>query len=241
MEYFVSNSEIKQHGQFIKQIYRIWGHYIALKLKNTIITANHITLFRIPLMAIVSVFIVSEIYLLHIIAAFLIILFSMFDALDGSLATLKNERSVLGAWLDPQVDRLGFLILFIVLAYFLSKSNILYIYLSMYTLSIFYFRGAISGDIYHKEKFRLLKNKNEKDISTNKSVRKKTGLLFMMRNAHMQLSPHTHNVALYVAVGLVLQIVDYVMIYLALYLTVWYFWEACKVVRKANTIDSMNA
>lgn len=236
----IKNSEIKKHEQFIKHIYRIWGHSIALQLKNTTITANHITLFRIPLMALVSVFIISEIYFLHMVSAILIVLFSMFDALDGSLATLKNERSILGAWLDPQVDRLGFLMLFIVIAYFLSKTNFLYVYLSMYTLSIFYYRGAISGDIYHKDKFQLLKDSNIKNIPDFESSKRKKGFMNLIRKVHMQLSPHTHNVALYLALGLLFQILGFVMIYLAIYLTLWYFWDGFKVIKKANIIDSKN-
>jgi phosphatidylglycerophosphate synthase len=233
----MSSSDIKKHGQLIKHFYRVCGHFIALKLRHTSISANQITLSRMIIMIIIALFIISEIYLLHLVAAFLILIFSMFDALDGSLANLKNERSTLGAWLDPQVDRLGFLILFIVVAYFLSKTNFLYVYLSMYTINIFYFRGAISGDIYHKDKFKLLRDSNNKDLTNNELFKNKRGLMSFIKSAHFQLSPHTHNVALYIALGLAFQIVGFVMIYLAIYLTIWYFWDGFKVIKKANQID----
>ena len=234
----MSNSEIKKHGQIIKQAYRLWGHFLAVKLKNTSITANHVTLSRILIMVIVSICILSDVYFLHIVAAFLIILFSMFDALDGSLASLKNERTILGAWLDPQVDRLGFLMLFIVVGFYLSVVHEFYVYLAMYVLSIFYYRAAIPGDIRHKDKFILLKKESKKNEKYNESSRSKTGLIYLLRRIHMQFSPHTHNVALYIAIGLVFRALDYVMVYLALYLTIWYLWEGYKVVKQAKIIDN---
>ena len=98
-------------------VYRICGYYLAKLLKHTFITPNQITLSRILLIVTASWIIIYENQFMQIVAAILIILFSMFDALDGSLAVEKNQRTVLGAWLDPQVDRLGFLILFLPVAY----------------------------------------------------------------------------------------------------------------------------
>ena len=234
----MSNSEIKKHGQIIKQKYRLWGYFLAVKLKNTFITANHVTLSRIFIMAIVSICILSDVYFLHILAAFLIILFSMFDALDGSLASLKNERTILGAWLDPQVDRLGFLMLFIVVGFYLSELHEFYVYLAMYVLSIFYYRAAIPADIRYKDKFILLKKESKKNEKYSESSRSKTGLIYLLRRIHMQFSPHTHNVALYIAIGLVFRALNYVMVYLALYLSVWYLWEGYKVIKQAKIIDN---
>lgn len=226
----------KKHGQYIKQIYRVTGYYLAEKLKNTPITANHITLSRLLLIALASIFILSNSYMLHVSAAFLIILFSMFDALDGSLALLKDEFSVVGTWLDPQIDRLGFLILFLTLAFYLSTQSELYIYLTMYVLIIFYFRGLIPSDIKLKDKFALLREiYTKKNIINSKNKAKKENEIFYQ--IKLQTSPHTHNVAIYIAIGLIFKITNLIMIFLGLYLTLWYVRENYKVIIKAIKVD----
>jgi len=226
----------KKHGQYIKQIYRVTGYYLAEKLKNTPITANHITLSRLLLIALASIFILSNSYMLHVSAAFLIILFSMFDALDGSLALLKDEFSVVGTWLDPQIDRLGFLILFLTLAFYLSTQSELYIYLTMYVLIIFYFRGLIPSDIKLKDKFALLREVyTKKNIINSKNKAKKENEIFYQ--IKLQTSPHTHNVAIYIAIGLIFKITNLIMIFLGLYLTLWYVRENYKVIIKAIKVD----
>ena len=234
------NSEIKEHSQIIKKVYRVWGYYLARMLKNTFISANHITISRLFLILAASVCILNESYFLKVIAAVLIILFSMFDALDGSLATLKNERSVLGAWLDPQVDRIGFLILFIAVASYLSDNNGNYVYLTFYTLIMFYFRGLVPADIRLKDKFRVLRenvdmnsaSQNVGEISSNNTKNKAN----IIKRIHHQTSPHTHNVALYISIGLVFNIMDFTIIFLALYISLWYLWENYKVMIRANSI-----
>lgn len=232
---------IKKHGQIIKQIYRIWAHHLGLIIKNTPVSANQITLSRILLIIVASYFILDGHYLTNIFAAFLLILFSFFDALDGSVATMKEERSIIGGWLDPQVDRIGFLVLFLVIAYKLSELNTSYIYLCFYILVMFYYRGLIPADIRLKEKFSELRD--EKTIQINKiesDVRKKNDniLLSLIRMAHMQISPHTHNVVLYISIGLVTDYLNLLMIFLAVYISFWYLWENYKVIRKAIILDS---
>ena len=238
----MSAFEIKEHSQIIKKVYRVWAYYLARILKNSFISANHITISRLFLILVASICIVNEGYLLKVIAAVLIVVFSMFDALDGSLAVLKNERSALGAWLDPQVDRLGFLILFVAIASYLSDINGNYVYLTFYTLSMFYFRGLVPHDVRLKDKFSLLRegvganpeNQSLGEIASN--IRKKNKLK-IIRRIHLQASPHTHNVALYISIGLILNIVNFMMIYLAIYISLWYLWENYKVIIRALNIE----
>lgn len=236
----MNNTNIKHHSQTIKKIYRIWGFHIARYLKNTPITANHITLSRIVLIFIASYFILKDVYYLHVFAAVLIILFSMFDALDGSVAMIKDQRSVLGAWLDPQTDRLGFLLLFLVMAYHLSTKHDFYAYLCFYTLMMFYFRGLVALDVRLKEKFILLREETEQATSeTNeKSYNKKKSRSFInfLKLVHLEASPHTHNVAIYIALGLVINKLGAVLIFLSIYLTAWYLWENFKIIRKAKSL-----
>ena len=232
----MTNIKKKKHEQFIKQIYRLIGYFFAEKLKNTIITANHITISRIPLIILISLLILSNNYFLHILASLLILTFSMFDALDGSLATLKDERSVLGTWLDPQIDRFGFLLLFLTLAYILSRISEIYIYLTLYVLIIFYLRGLIPSDIRLKDKFISLRNGLENNkYNINKEKKNSNNFLYQLK---MQTTPHTHNVAMYIALGLAFKITNFIIIFLSFYLTLWYFWENYKVIIKAIKVDT---
>ena len=105
-------------------------------------------------------------------------------------------------------------------------------------MSIFYYRGAIPADIRYKDKFILLKKESKKNKKYNEISRSKTGSIYLLRRIHMQFSPHTHNVALYIAIGLVFRALNYVMVYLALYLSVWYLWEGYKVIKQAKIIDN---
>ena len=241
----MTNSNIKYHSQFIKKVYRVWGHHLAQLLKGTSITANQVTLSRIFLIGAASLCILSGSYPLKIVAAVLIILFSMFDALDGSLAAAKDQRSVLGAWLDPQVDRLGFLLLFLTIAYYLADIDQNYVYLVFYTLTMFYFRGLVGLDVRLKEKFSLLRENTQiesadlKDKNTLKST--ESGLVRLLKRIHLEASPHTHNLGLYVAIGLVIDRLDLVMIFVSCYITIWYIWENYKVLRKAKSLQKHSA
>ncbi len=233
---------IKKHGQIIKQIYRIWSHYLGLVIRNTRISANQITLSRILLVILASYFILDDFYLTNILAAFLLILFSFFDALDGSVAIMKEEKSIIGGWLDPQVDRLGFLVLFLVIAYKLSASHELYIYLCFYILVMFYYRGLIPADIRLKDKFIKLRDEEVAQIDNIGSGISKNYenpfFLNLIKKTHMQISPHTHNVVLYIAIGLVIDYLNLVMIFMAVYISFWYLWENYKVIKKAKILDS---
>ncbi len=229
-------SNKKKHKQIIKQLYRQTSYYFAEKLRYSSISPNHITLSRIIFIFLTSLFILSESYFLHLTAAIFIILFSFLDALDGSLATLKNQFSLLGTWLDPQIDRLGFLILFITIAYNLSKQSEFYIYLTMYVLVIFYFRGLTSSDIRTKDKFTKLREGQKDEISDSfKNNKQKNNLLSLIK---LQTVPHTHNVALYISIGLIFKITNLIMIFLGFYLTIWYLWQNYKVITKAINLDN---
>lgn len=226
----------KKHEQIIKQIYRQMSYYFAEKLRYSSITPNQITLSRIILIFLTSLLILSENYFLHLTAAILLIFFSFLDALDGSLATLKNQFSLLGTWLDPQIDRLGFLVLFITIAYNLSKENEFYIYLTMYVLVIFYFRGLISSDIRTKDKFTKLRDGQiDKKSNILKTNIKKNNLLSLIK---LQTAPHTHNVTLYIAIGLIFKIINFIMIFLGFYLTIWYLWQNYKIITKTINLDN---
>jgi len=232
----MKNIKKKKHSQYIKQIYRVISYYFSEKLKDTSITPNQITISRILLIILISTFILKDIYIFNLGAAFFLILFSMFDALDGSLASTKNQFSVLGTWLDPQIDRLGLLLIFLTIAIDLSKFSQFYVYLTMYVLIIFFFRGLIPSDIRLKDKFKSLRDDPEdKKISGLRfETKKEKGIFYQIK---LQTSPHSHNLVLYIAIGLIFNITNLMIIFLSLYLTIWYIWLNYKVISKAIKID----
>jgi phosphatidylglycerophosphate synthase len=230
------NKMHKKHDQIIKQIYRTISYYLAEKLKNTAISPNHITISRVILIILASIFILSYNYTFHIFASLLLILFSIFDALDGSLASKKDKYSVLGTWLDPQIDRLGFLLLFLTISIYLSSIGKVYIFLSMYVLVIYIFRSLIPTDIRLKDKFMSLRENNPKNIKSNSNNNQKKTNKFLYQ-IKLQTSPHTHNIILYIALGLIFKSLNLIIIFLSIYLSLWYLWENYKVITKAIIID----
>ena len=166
----------------------------------------------------------------------MLILFSIFDALDGSLASKKDKYSVLGTWLDPQIDRLGFLLLFLTISIYLSSIGKVYIFLSMYVLVIYIYRSLIPTDIRLKDKFMLLRESYPKNIKSksNNDQKKINKILYQIK---LQTSPHTHNIILYIALGLIFKSLNLIIIFLSIYLSLWYLWENYKVVTKAIIID----
>ena len=205
-------------------------------MKNTFINPNHITISRLILIILSSILILIDVYTYHVLASCLLLLFSIFDALDGSLASKKDKYSLLGSWLDPQIDRLGFLLLFIIIAIYLSELSKLYIFLSMYVLVMYFLRSLIPTDIRLKDKFEQLRDINSENIRENKNnnLLKKNNFLYQVK---LQTSPHTHNIILYIALGLIFQVLNLVIIFLSLYLSLWYIWENFKIIKKATKID----
>ena len=126
--------------------------------------------------------------------------------------------------------------MFITIAYNLSKQSEFYIYLTMYVLVIFYFRGLTSSDIRTKDKFTKLREDQKDEISDSFiNNKQKNNLLSLIK---LQTVPHTHNVALYIAIGLIFKITNLIMIFLGFYLTIWYLWQNYKVITKAINLDN---
>ncbi|RMF95102.1 MAG: CDP-diacylglycerol--glycerol-3-phosphate 3-phosphatidyltransferase [Candidatus Schekmanbacteria bacterium] len=69
--------------------------------------ANRITLFRIFLVPLIVFFLLySTKYYMHLIAAFIFLVASLTDLIDGYIARYRNEVTNLGKLLDPIADKL---------------------------------------------------------------------------------------------------------------------------------------
>jgi phosphatidylglycerophosphate synthase len=232
---------IKKHDQWIKQIYRFIGHYVASGLKNTPVKANHLTISRVIWITSAALLIHFESHLYYILASICIFLFSMLDAADGSLAQMKNQRSMLGTWLDPQIDRVGFLILFSSIAIHLGKDPIhgkFWIFFTMYSLLMFYFRSLIPLDIRLKEKYKSLRPEIANHVKKSKQDKSKPKTLISFLN--MQMAPHTHNIALYVMIALILDKLKWGILFIGIYISLWWVRENIGVIQKSVLIDKQN-
>lgn len=84
---------------------------------------HHITLFGLG-MHVVIAWLIATGY--HILAALLLVIFGLFDALDGALARLQGKASNAGMLLDASTDRMKEVFLYTAIAYFLIGTDSLY-------------------------------------------------------------------------------------------------------------------
>jgi len=77
------------------------GHWLANRLKNTILTPIHVTTMFV-VVGIFAIFLILNQY--YITAAFFIIIKSILDAADGELSRLKKTPSYVGRYYDSIAD-----------------------------------------------------------------------------------------------------------------------------------------
>ncbi len=96
---------------------------------------NHLTLARLALLPAILALLLSEWYFAAL-AVFVIA--ALLDSMDGALARVRDQKSDLGAWLDPMADK--FLVI-VMLVFFYG----LYPYQSVILAAILLEAGAIIG------------------------------------------------------------------------------------------------
>jgi cardiolipin synthase (CMP-forming) len=80
---------------------------------STLTTANQLTLLR---MFLIPLFVILVIYEQLGWALSVFVIAGITDGLDGLIARLRNQRTSLGAWLDPMADKLLLVSAFVVLS-----------------------------------------------------------------------------------------------------------------------------
>lgn len=86
---------------------------IANRLKDTKVTVHQITLFHFGLSLLAAYEIQTGIYTNLLIGCALLLAKNVIDAVDGSLARLRNRPSKVGRFLDSNLDFIGNVIIFI--------------------------------------------------------------------------------------------------------------------------------
>lgn len=225
----------KTHTQYIKKIYRIIGEKLAPYFRKIGISANQITLSRIFFVSIGSILILNDDFFSKFFTLIFLLIFSLFDAADGSLARI-TKKSLLGMWLDTVIDRLGLLIIFTFFAIklsFLYDEMTLIIIINYLILILYFIKSSLLSDISVKEKYSQFRERDSSlGILDNTKIEdqpEKYTFDFLKENLnfkntleflHHQFSPHTANLILYMGlinlfnlfyIGLLLLFVFYVM------------------------------
>ncbi len=114
-----NNGHKVRHSSFIdlSDYARPIAVWIALQLKTTRIQVYQITLLHFFLMVIAAALIAVGGLSNILIASLLILLKNIFDAVDGSLARIRNRPSRVGRFLDSNLDFVGNLFLFLSVTY----------------------------------------------------------------------------------------------------------------------------
>ena len=100
---------------------------------------------------------------------------------------------------------------------------------------LYLYRSLIPSDIRFKDKFLPLRENGQKNNNERNTLKKKeNNILYQIK---LQSSPHTHNIILYLAFGLIFKIIYAIIIFLSIYLTMWYLWENFKIIKKSIKID----
>ena len=222
----MNNELIKRkiHEQFIKDIYRYFAFKLAPILVQIGITANQITILRIPLIILgcLSIIFIDQINNLSLFLASLsFFLFSFFDALDGEVANLKL-KTFIGRWLDPQIDRIGLsLIMISIITYYLLRSNSSFqIILFTTSCNIWWMNSTAIADINYKPKFIEIRKFNNQNI--NKTHREeelkdknnlKINIFYLIKFLSLNTFMHMHNIILLLIISLIFNKLD-IFVYL---------------------------
>jgi phosphatidylglycerophosphate synthase len=244
--------KIKKHDQWIKQFYRWVGYYLCRLLARTSVLPNHLTLSRIVCAAGATVLIVFQIYPLDLAAAVLIFFFSMLDAADGTLATMKDHRSYAGGWLDYQIDRLGLMMLFTGcgLRFWWQYHSPWLGLLPLVVLLWAWFRAAMHESVLNRDKyaqFRSVLAPDPSDSNADPAARAGSGAAApssrkpiwrrIASGVWMQLAPHTHNLALYFMIGLIVGQLLAAIVFTGLLVILWWTVLNWRVLRLARGLD----
>ena len=127
------------------------GHWLANRLKNTILTPIHVTTMFV-VVGIFAIFLILNQY--YITAAFFIIIKSILDAADGELSRLKKTPSYVGRYYDSIADiLLNFC--FLLSFWFISNNSISHMLISFFCIQLqgtvynYYYvilRNTVNGD-----------------------------------------------------------------------------------------------
>lgn len=246
MKVSVNEIRTKHHEQWIKECHRYVGDRLASALIRTSFTPTQLTIFRFLCAAAAALLIaLNSGHKSLILAAIGIYLFSMVDAADGSLARLKKNGTLVGAWLDRQADGLAFLLIFLALAARFSSEGASGVYWAIVTIAVL--TVALlnkSMEIGLRTKAVLqnlskeLRNQPEYSLNSQKSFPREGALnRSFATTLKRQISPDFHTISTILIVGLVLNKLKITVVVLLAFLSLWWMGRTFQVYWLARKCD----
>lgn len=142
-----------KHANIFEYIVRGISGPIARMLAKTKVTPNQISVFRCVFMVIAFYLFAKSGTVNLILAALCILLWEVFDCVDGDLAFITHQRSEKGAWLENVTDSIfglvpGFLGFFVTLGIYREMRNIYpWIVFSLLLIGYFLFKHFLHVDV----------------------------------------------------------------------------------------------
>jgi phosphatidylglycerophosphate synthase len=234
----------KHYDQWIKECHRFVGDHLAAALINTPLTPTHLTIFRF-LCAVVAAGLIALNWghASLIVAAIGIYLFAMIDNADGSLAVLKKNGTLVGAWVDRQADGLSFLLVFSALAVRFSFEGTAGTYWAILAIAVFAIGllnktteialrtkkelQGISGQI-------LGAPQNGGNLHSPSNPQRQLSWTTMLKR---QISPDFQTILFILMVGLALNELKIMLVVLLAFLSLWWIARTVQVFRLARKYD----
>ncbi|MBD1154570.1 CDP-alcohol phosphatidyltransferase family protein [Pelagibacterales bacterium SAG-MED21] len=244
----------KIHTQYIKKFYREIGDFLAPHFTKYGISANQITLSRIFFVLFGSILILNNSFIAKIFTLLFFLIFSLFDAADGSLARI-TKKSQFGMWFDTVIDRIGLLIIFIFFGIKISlviESTYLYIFINFLILNLYLIKFSILSDISVKDKYASFRDYNKElgiindpskdtydklEIYSFNYLKVNLTLNNFLRFMHHQFSPHTANLIMYMGLINLLNLYKIGLSILALFFIIWIIADIYKITLISLKLD----
>lgn len=250
----LENKTKKIHTQYIKILYRYIGDKISPKIKTFNISANQITLSRIFFVILGSLLILSDLLVSKIFTLAFFFIFSLFDALDGSLARI-TKKSFLGMWLDPVIDRLGLTVIFSffgIKIYIDTNISDYLIIINFLILVLYFIKYGLLSDISLKNKYLSFRNYDKNFQSMNNEVTDESNFInifslsYLIKNFNIknffgfikhQFSPHTFNLIIYLSIINLFKFYFIGLILLFFLYLMWLIRDILKITKIAIYLD----
>lgn len=244
----------KIHTQYIKNFYREIGDFLAPHFKKHGISANQITISRIFFVFFGSILILNNSLVAKIFTLLFFIIFSLFDAADGSLARI-TKKSQFGMWFDTAIDRIGLLIIFIFFGIKISlfiETTHFYIITNFLILNLYLIKFSILSDVSVKNKYASFRDYNKElgvindphidtyvklEIYSFNYLKNNFTLKNFLKFIHHQFSPHTANLILYMGVINLLNLYKIGLLILAFFFIIWLIVDIYKITAISLKLD----
>ena len=174
----MTTHKVPSRNNILEALIGFISHYICKLLVRTTITPNQIT-FISGIFGIIGAYLLTlNYYKYTFLAGIFIVLFSIFDGVDGDIARMKNMQSHFGKWLDIFFDRFNDLLIILGLSVgvYFRTNNISALYLGIILMGLVFFiqfSMVINSVIFSESKTNSKSNIEKsyrKKIKNNKNL-----------------------------------------------------------------------